>query len=137
MDVSGVLLFEDETVLRLFPNMRRSWSMKGEQEAVTISGRNDQRVLLGTINVRTGHRIIMLQHYMRQAGFQALLRQVRRMYKGRSVWMVLDNATPHKTKTSLLLASQLKIELIWLPRQCAELNATKYKDRLSKTDKPT
>src|SRR5438270_13560977 len=81
MEGSDVLLFEDETVLRLFPNMRRAWSMQGEQQSVAISGRNDQRVLFGTINVRTGHRVLLVQKDMRQTGFQALLRQVHRAYK--------------------------------------------------------
>src|SRR3954451_1635285 len=113
MPPSCVLLFEDETLIRLFPNIRRAWSFKGEQAQVGITGRNDQRVLFGTINLRTGHRIVIMERYMRQEGFQCLLKQVRRLYKGRPVWMLLDNATPHKTSESLALARLLNITLIW------------------------
>jgi hypothetical protein len=35
-----VLLFEDETVLRLFPVLRRAWALQGEQAKVAITGRN-------------------------------------------------------------------------------------------------
>jgi len=134
MGVADVLLFEDESVLKLFPNLRRAWSLKGAQQHIATSGRNDQRVLFGIINVRTGRRIILVQKHMRQEGFQALLRQVRKIYRSRSVWMLLDNATPHKTKTSLAMAAKLHISLIWLPKQCAELNAMDHLWRSLKKD---
>src|SRR4051794_15940632 len=121
MGVSDVLLFEDETVLKLFPNLRRAWSLKGKQQHIAMSGRNDQQVLFGTINVQTGRRIVVVQKHMRQEGFQALLRQVRKVYRSRSVWMLLDNATLHKTNRSLAMAAKMHIRLMWLPRQCAEL----------------
>lgn len=50
-----MLLFEDETIIRLFPNLRRSWSMRGEQANIGVSGQNARRVLFGAINMRTGH----------------------------------------------------------------------------------
>jgi hypothetical protein len=40
-----VLFFFDETILRLFPVLRRSWSRQGEQARVPITGRNAKRVL--------------------------------------------------------------------------------------------
>lgn len=134
MEVSAALLFEDETVIRLFPNLRRAWSFKGEQGHIGISGRNDQRVLFGTINMRTGHRLIMLQRYMRQDGFQALLRELRRIYKGRPIWLILDNSTIHTAIKSLALAQELNITLIWLPKQCSELNAMDHLWRSLKAD---
>jgi transposase len=134
MPLSAVLLFEDETIIRLFPNIHRAWSFKGEQGYVGISGRNDQRALFGTINMRTGHRVVMAERYLRQDGFQALLKEVRRVYKGRPVWMIADNATPHKTNSSLALAQRLNITLIWLPIQCSELNAMDHLWRSLKAD---
>lgn len=134
MPLSAVLLFEDETVLRLFPNLRRAWSFKGQQASIGITGRNEQRVLFGTINMRTGHRIVTVERYLRQDGFQSLLREVRKAYKGRPVSMILDNATPHKTSRSLALAQQLNVTLIWLPKQCSELNAMDHLWRSLKAD---
>jgi len=49
MPPSAVLLFEDETVLRLFPVLRRAWSAKGEQGVVAITGRNAKRVCLASL----------------------------------------------------------------------------------------
>lgn len=83
MPATAVLLFEDETLLRLFPVPRRAWSLPGEPASIAITGNNAKRVLFGTINVRTGHRILMRYPNMRQEGFQDFLRILRRCYPGR------------------------------------------------------
>jgi hypothetical protein len=95
MPPDAVLLFEDETVLRLFPVLRRAWALCGEQGKVAISGRNSKRVLFGTINPLTGHRILMRAPNMRQEHFQAFLRLLRRSYPGRQIWLLLDEAPGH------------------------------------------
>jgi hypothetical protein len=78
MPVDAVLLAQDETILRLFPVLRRAWSLRGEQAKVYITGRNAKRVLFATINLRTGHRLAMRRARMRQADFQEFLCLVRR-----------------------------------------------------------
>jgi transposase len=123
MPADAVLLFEDETVLRLFPVLRRAWALHGEQGKIGITGRNAKRVLFGTINPRTGHRIIQRSPNMRQGHFQAFLGLLRRSYPGRQIWLLLDEAPGHIAAKSQALAKQLDIVLIWLPKQCSELNA--------------
>jgi transposase len=82
-----------------------------------------KRVLFGTINVCTGHRIVHRYLNMRQESFQDFLRQLRRRYKGRPIWLLLDDAPCHTAPKSKALAVKLGIELIPLPKQCSELNA--------------
>jgi len=123
MPPGGVLLFEDETILRLFPVLRRAWSMRGEQALVPITGRNDKRVLYGAINPRTGHRVVWRGLNMRQENFQTFLRLLRRSYPGREIWLLLDEAPCHIAPRSQALAASLGMALIWLPKQCPELNA--------------
>ena len=123
MPPSAVLLFQDEIILRLFPVLRRAWSLRGEQARVDISGQNAKRILFGTINVRTGHRITMQHPGLNQQGFQAFLRRLRRAYWGRPIWLLLDEATAHTAPKSRWLAEALNITLVWLPKQCPELNA--------------
>ena len=123
MPADAVLLFEDETVLRLFPVLRRAWALRGEQAKIGITGRNAKRVLFGTINPVTGHRIIQRSPNMRQEHFQAFLRLLRRSYPGRPLWLLLDEAPGHMAARSQALAEKLDIVLIWLPKQCSELNA--------------
>lgn len=116
-------LFEDETILRLFPVLRRAWSLRGEQAVVPITGNNAKRVLFGTINPRTGHRIVLRSPNMRQEYFQTFLRLLRRSYPGREIWLLLDEAPSHIAPKSQALAAALSIVLVWLPKQCSELNA--------------
>jgi hypothetical protein len=123
MPADAVLLMEDETILRLFPVLRRAWSLRGYQARVPITGRNAKRVLFGTINIRTGHRIVHRYLNMRQESFQDFLRQLRRRYKERPIWLLLDDAPCHTAPKSKALAAKLGIVLIPLPKQCSELNA--------------
>ena len=118
-----MLLFEDETILRLFPVLRRAWALRGEQAKIGITGRNAKRVLFGTINLRTGHRILQRSPNMRQEHFCAFLHLLRRSYPRRQIWLLLDEAPCHTAGKSLALAKQLDIVLVWLPKQCSELNA--------------
>lgn len=123
MPAGAVLLFEDETILRLFPPLRACWAMRGQQAVVPITGRNDKRILFGAINPRTGHRLLMRGRSLGQQEFQSFLRLLRRSYPGRQIWLLLDQAPGHIADKSHALAAQLDIKLVWLPKQCSELNA--------------
>lgn len=123
MPPTAVLLFEDETILRLFPVLRRAWSLSGEAATVGITGRNAKSVLFATINLNTGHRIVMKWPNMRQDGFKAFLRLLRRSYPERPIWLLLDRASTHTAAKSQTLAASLNITMVWLPVQCSELNA--------------
>lgn len=134
MPPSAVLLFQDEIIVRLFPVIRRAWSPQGEQAMVDISGKNARQVLYGTINMHTGHRVLMRYPRLSQEGFQAFLRLLRQPYPGRPVWLLLDAATAHTTAKSQTLAKTLGIELVWLPKQCPELNAMDHLWKELRTD---
>jgi hypothetical protein len=118
----AVLLFEDETFLRRLPELRRAWSLRGTEARVPITGENAKRVLFGTLNPRTGHRIVARGPSLRQEHFQEFLRRLRRAYPGRPIWLLLDKASAHTAPGSQALAQALDIILIWLPKQCPELN---------------
>ena len=123
MPPGAVLLFEDETILRLLPVLRRAWSLRGEQALVPITGHNAKRVLFGTLNPKTGHRIVLRRANMRQESYQDFLRLLRQSYPGRAIGLLLNAAPCHIAPKSLALATALHLELVWLPKQCSELNA--------------
>lgn len=118
-----MVLFADETTLRLFPPLRAAWGWAGEQAEVGISGSNARVVLYGAINARTGHRVLMRGRTTAQGWFQAFLRVLHRAYPGRAVWLVLDRARSHTTPRTLALGAELGIGFLWLPKQWSELNA--------------
>jgi len=113
---------QDETILRLFPVLRRSWSEQGKQAPVHISGRNAQQVLSCTIDLQTGRRLLVAHSTMTAAGFQTMLRRVRRAYGERLVYMLLDSGGLHLANASRSLAEALNITFVWLPKQAPELN---------------
>ena len=57
----SVLLAQDETDLLLFPPLRAGWSLRGQPKEVRLSGRNARRVVFGTMNLRTGHRLFLVR----------------------------------------------------------------------------
>ena len=132
----AVLLAEDETTLRLLPPLRAAWAPRGQQAAVSISGENAQRVLFGALNIATGHRVLLRRPRPCAADFQAFLRCLREEHyrAGQPIWLLLDKATCHTAAASLALAARLNITLLWLPRQCSELNAMDHLWRHLKRD---
>lgn len=122
MPPNAVWLFEDETILRLLPEIRRAWSLRGQQAQIPITGQNAKCVLFGTLNPRTGHRIVARGPGMRQQYFQRFLHLLRWSHPGRQIWLVLDKASFHTAPKSQVLAKALDIVLIWLPKQWSELN---------------
>jgi transposase len=127
-----VKLFEDETDLLLFPPLRAGWFLRGKPAVVPISGENAKRTVFGTINVETGHRLLVPREGACAADFQVLLRLVRQEYPGERVAVLLDRASRHTAGESEALAAELEIELIWLPTRCANVNPM---DRLWKWGK--
>jgi transposase len=131
-----VLLVVDETTLRLLPPLRAAWALRGQQAQVPISGRNDQRVLFGALNVCNGRCVLLRRKHARAADFQAFLRHLRQQHyrAGQPLWLLLDKASCHVAAGSVALAAQLDITLLWLPRQCSELNAMDHLWRHLKGD---
>jgi len=123
MPARAVLRFSDATILRWFPPLRYAWAFRGEQAKIKITGQNAKRVLFGTINPRTGHRLVLRRPRQRQEDFQAFRRYLRRHYPGRPIQLLLDKASCHQAAASQRLAARLGVTLLWLPKQCPELNS--------------
>jgi len=118
-----VILFEDETTRHWFPPPRCRWSRRGEQAKVRITGRNAERVLFGTINPQTGHRVVLRRMRSRREDFQAVLQLLRQRYGNRPPDLLLDRAPGHEAAKSQALAARLEIASVWSPKRCSELDA--------------
>lgn len=117
-----VTLFEDETDLLLFPPLRAAWSLRGRPQGVPITGFNARRVVFGTINLDTGHRLFLVRERQRGEDFRAFLSMIRHHYWGWHVALLLDEDPSHTAVDSRELAHRSGIRLIWLPKRCPELN---------------
>ena len=115
--------------------MRAAWAHVGQQARVPVSGRNDQRSLYCAINLRTGRRITLGRAHQRQGDFQAFLRRLRH---GRGahdpLYLLVDCHSSHTARASLRLARELKVSLLWLPKQCPRLNPVEHLWRALKAD---
>jgi transposase len=95
-----------------------------------------ERTLFGALNVRNGRRVLLRRAHACAADFQAFLRHLRHDHNrsGQPIWLLLDLAPCHVAAGSLALAAELNITLLWLPRQCSELNAMDHLWRHLKAD---
>ena len=123
LPAGGRLLVIDETTLRHLPPLRAAWALRGKQAAVRISGTNARRSLFGSLDLRTGRRVLMVRKHQRLADYHAFLRRLRHgVGRCGALWLLLDRHGSHCSPRSLRLAGQLGIRLFWLPRQHPKLN---------------
>ena len=123
LPAGGRLLVLDETTLRHLPPLRAAWALRGQQAEVRISGTNARRSLFGTLDLRTGRRVLSVAARQRLADFHAFLRRLRHGVGAcGALWLLLDRHSSHQSPSSLRLAEKLGIRLCWLPRQHPKLN---------------
>jgi transposase len=118
----SVILAQDETDVLLFPPLRAGWSPRGQTRKVILSGFNARRVIFGALNLHTGKRLFLERERQRQEDFEAFLDLVGEHYRGRAVFLLLDEDPSHIGDEAQVLAEAYGIELLWLPNRAPELN---------------
>lgn len=118
----SVVLAQDETDLLLLPPLRAGWAKRGRPFDVPISGRNARRVVFGAMNLRTGSRLFLARERQRAGDFQAFLRLVHDRYRGWHVALLLDEDPSHTAASSIGLAEEFRMDLLWLPKRSPKLN---------------
>ncbi|MFL5805773.1 MAG: transposase [Roseiflexaceae bacterium] len=116
------MLAQDETDLLLFPPLRAGWARRGQAAEVRLSGWNARQVVFGTMNLRTGHRLFLAREHQRARDFQAFLERVHEHYRAWQVALLVDEDPSHTAKSSVALATDLNMTLIWLPKRAPKLN---------------
>jgi hypothetical protein len=102
--------------------LRAAWAKRGQDSPVPISGRNAKCVVYGTLNIRTGNRLLWALQRHRAVDFQEFLEVVRWYYRGWHIAMVLDQESSHTAAGSASLAGRLDTEFLWLPARSPHLN---------------
>ena len=89
-----------------------------------ITGANAKRVLFGTIDLRTAHRVVLTARSAGGTAVRLFLLELRRRYRrAGTIWLLADRASGHTAQATLALAARLRIRFLWLPKQAPELNA--------------
>lgn len=117
-----VVLFSDATILTETPPLRACWSRVGEPAQVAITGNRRKATLYGTLNIATGARLVDATDRWNGLTWREHLRMIRRCWRGWNIVLFVDRGTPHTAGASRELATELGIELRWLPTACPELN---------------
>ena len=112
----AVILCADECDLHLLPVLRAMWMRRGQQVRVPSPGINHKRSIFGAFELGTGRWTYSVRERKRAVDFIAFLEQLMRAYPGKSILVVLDNASIHKAKVvSQWLEDHPGVELLWLP----------------------
>jgi hypothetical protein len=94
----AALVFEDEASFRQDATLHSTWSRRGQQPLVPVTGQRKSVKIFGCVDVFSARF-----HYDRDEVFNAktyleFLETVARKYHGRRVYYIQDNASYHKDK---------------------------------------
>jgi hypothetical protein len=118
-----VIVMLDETIVTETPPLYSCYGRIGEQVRVPITGKRAKRILHGALNVRSGDVLLLITDEWVQETHQYFLRMIRAHWRGWAIVCFEDRGSPHLADDSVELASDLAIELRFLPRAAPELNA--------------
>jgi len=132
--VHTVALMLDETIITETPPLTYCYSRIGQQCCVPISGSHAHRIVHGVINVWSGEVLLLISTVWDQFTHQAFLQLIRTHWRGWRIVLFEDRGSPHTAAASVALAEALQMQIRWLPRATAELNAMDQLWRHSKPD---
>jgi transposase len=118
-------VFEDEASFRQDSTLHATWSKRGHQPLLPVTGQRKSIKIFGCINVFTG-----MFTYKRDAEFNAetyldFLEKVAKQYHRKKIFYIQDNASYHKNSTVWEWFSDNRkwIEVYNLPPYSPEFNA--------------
>ena len=117
----GEVWVGDETALREFPPLRAGWARRGEQAAVTISGRNARRTVFAALRPATGELVRVVRPRGRTDDAVAAIEALGAVRPGAPKLLVWDNAPPHHPRPVEAAAGAAGVELAFLPFRAPEL----------------
>ena len=100
------------------------WCRRGEQPKVPSAGQNRRVPVFGALDAHTGKATVYLAERKRGADFIVFLKLLLRRYRGRHVFVFLDNCSIHTSKLVQRFWADHRAELtpIWNAAYTPELN---------------
>lgn len=112
----AVILCLDECDVHLLPVLRSMWMLRGAQAQVPTPGLNRKRSVFGALEWESGRWVYEIFERRRSVEFIAFMEKLMFSYPGRPVWLVLDNASIHKSKAVMeWLSEHPTVRLLYLP----------------------
>ena len=121
----GVVLFEDEVSFWLDGTLHQTWARVGCQPRVDTYGQRKTAHLFGAIALHDAHFTYWFADVFDGSTFWSFLKRLVTKYKGRKVFLIIDNAPWHhlpEEGKEWLVANRKRIELSRLPPYSPEFN---------------
>ena len=124
VEAPDVLLYQDETTLRLLPVIRGMWMRIGKQYRIpTGSGWNTSIKVFGALHAHTGAWTYQIFDTCNGEHFIRFLETLLATYPQGTIYIILDQASWHRAqRVQEWLDSHPRIQLQWLPTGCPKLN---------------
>lgn len=123
MQQHDVLLLADEMTVDQHPKLTRTWMRRGAPRTTWTNGKHKKRHVFALVNPLTGLCMARVTARLRAIQFVALLRAALRKYRGRRVYVLLDNGPAHAAHVVWdFIAAHPRLVPLWLPPYSSDLN---------------
>lgn len=118
------LLFEDESMIRDYQAIQRTWFLKGKQRIIPTHGQHRGVKLIATLDYETGEVFCVEEERYDAITFKEFLTKVLAHYPVGKIVMILDNARIHHAKLlqPFLEENLHRLKLVFLPPYSPQLN---------------
>jgi transposase len=119
-----ILLAEDESTFSWLPVLRRMWTRLGKQPKVKTPGTPKKVTCFGALNLITGEWLYYFAPKAWAIYFEEFLEHLVATYPGRTIYLILDNATIHARAKNIIhwLEQHPQVVPLWLPTYSSRLN---------------
>lgn len=123
-DEIDYLLFEDESMIRDYQAIQKTWFLRGKQRIIRTTGKHRGVKLLATVDYATGEIVWQEDEQYTAETFLGFLQKVVAHYSKGKIVIVLDNARIHHAKLLQPFLEEMKgrLELVFLPPYSPKLN---------------
>jgi transposase len=118
------LLFEDESMIRDYQAIQKTWFLRGKQRIISTTGKHRGVKLLATLDYETGRIVWQEDEQYTAETFLAFLQKVLTAYPTGKLVLVLDNARIHHAKLlrPFLEEQKSRLDFVFLPPYSPQLN---------------
>ena len=117
------VLFEDESAIRDYQAIMKSWFPKGKQKLIKTYGKHESLKLIGILNYETGKVYVEEAEEFNAVVFLKFLKRTLEIYPTGKIVMVLDNSKVHHALLlNDFLAENPRLTLMFLPPYSPKLN---------------
>lgn len=118
------ILFVDESMIRDYQAIQKTWFNKGEQRIIPTYGKHHGVKLIGALDYETGKVLCAEEEHYDAKTFLRFLKRIVSEYPTGKTVIILDNARIHHAKMlkPFLDEHKSRLELMFLPPYSPNLN---------------